>query len=492
MAADGGGDAAPRPGTSSGAAVDVVLPVYGPSPDLGRCLASLRACTDLGRHRLVVVADGPLPEGPARLLSELEAAAPGGVLVLRSPVRRGYVASANAGMRASERDVVLLNSDTEVAEGWLESLAAAARSAPDVASATPFSGNATLCSLPFAFAENRLPAGHSVRSFARVVSERSARTRPRIPTGVGFCLYLRREALADAGLFDEEAFGVGYGEEVDLCLRLAARGWSHVLDDAAYVWHRGAGSFGGESAERARRAERLLARRHPGFLPRVAAFMREDPLRPARERVLEALRPRRSASAAPLPRVLHLAGGWPGGEGRGAEGGARPLALGQARRGDVAAWAAGEGAGLGDDAGRELFDSGVRVRFVGDGAGLARFLDEVRPEVVHVHEPGGAFEAGLRLLRRRGTPVLVQLHAGRPERRDGAGAVRRGLEALRARVAPNARRYAASSEAVLASWADAGLLPGATPVEVLPPGAEAAARRVEAIYAELLAAGGVA
>lgn len=483
MTADGEVDAAPRPGASSGVAVDVVLPVHGPSPDLGRCLSSLGAFTDLGRHRLVVVADGPLPEGPARLLADLEAALPGGgLLVLRSPVRRGYVASANAGMRASERDVVLLNSDTEVAEGWLDSLAAAARSAPDVASATPFSGNATLCSLPFAFAENRVPAGHTIGSFARLVGERSARLRPAIPTGVGFCLYLRREALADAGLFDEDAFGLGYGEEVDLCLRLAARGYRHVLDDATYVWHRGGGSFGRESAERARRAERVLARRHPGFFPQLAAFMREDPLREARERVLSALRPPREGPRASLPRVLHVAGAWTG-----PRGAARELALAQARRGEVAACVEDDG-GAGDG-GRELLDAGVRVRFVGDGAGLGRFLDEVRPEVVHLHEPGGALPPVLRALRGRETPVLVELHAAPTG--PGRGLLSR-VAMLRARAAAGAWRWAAASSAVLAGWADAGLLPGAAPAEVLPARPEDAARRIEALYAALLAAGGAA
>ena len=490
----------PGAGPSGGPAVDVVLPVYGPSPDLARCLGSIRAFTDLRRHRVVVVADGPLPESPARLVGALEAFRPEGVLVLRRPERRGYVASTNAGMRASDRDVVLLNSDTEVAEGWLENLQAAACSAPGIASATPFSSNASLASLPFPFTANRVPSGHTVTSFARLVSERSARSRPRIPTGVGFCLYLRRDALADAGLFDEERFGLGYGEEVDLCLRLTARGWSHVLDDATYVWHRGSGSFGGETAGRARAAERLLARRHPLFLPRLAEFMREDPLRAARERVLDALRPPRARGSRPVPRVLHLAPAWQTRDEGGIAGRVRAIVLEQATRGEVAACAARGTVSPDEEDGCELWDSGVRVRFV-DGAGnadpaaLGRFLDDVKPEIVHVHEPGGALGDVLRRVRRRGAPIVVHLHEDPPRGAGERSALRRAVEAARTRVALDAHRYVADSDAVLARWTDAGSLPGSAPVEVLPSGGASthrdhAARRLEQVYSELLGSGG--
>ena len=40
-----------------------------------------------------------------------------------------------------------------------------------------------------------------------------------VPTTVGFCLYVRRAALDQIGGFDAEAFGRGYGEENDFCMR---------------------------------------------------------------------------------------------------------------------------------------------------------------------------------------------------------------------------------------------------------------------------------
>ncbi|MHB1047013.1 MAG: glycosyltransferase family 2 protein [Thermoanaerobaculia bacterium] len=190
----------------------IVVPVYGPSPDLGRCLASVAACTDFTRHRLLVVGDGPLEVGARRVVEAFVAERPEGARLLERPARGGFPAAANAGIREAAGDVVLLNSDTEVTEGWLEKLAEAAGRRPGVASVTPFSNNATLCSLPRAFAENEIPAGFALEKFGRLVEERSERRGPQIPVGVGFCLYLTREALAAVGLLDEDGFGVGYGE----------------------------------------------------------------------------------------------------------------------------------------------------------------------------------------------------------------------------------------------------------------------------------------
>ena len=57
-------------------------------------------------------------------------------------------------------------------------------------------------------------------------------------------MYIRRAALADVGLFDADAFGRGYGEENDFCLRASARGWRHLLACDTFVYHEGAVSFG--------------------------------------------------------------------------------------------------------------------------------------------------------------------------------------------------------------------------------------------------------
>jgi hypothetical protein len=51
----------------------------------------------------------------------------------------------------------------------------------------------------------------------------------------GAFLILRREALADVGLFDE-GFGK-YFEDVDMCLRMARAGWKVLYHGGTYCYH---------------------------------------------------------------------------------------------------------------------------------------------------------------------------------------------------------------------------------------------------------------
>ena len=410
--------------------VDVIVPIYGAAAELAACLASLLRHTDLGRHRLVLVFDGPQgPDVEAALAAVADRPA-GEVVILRNAVRRGFVGSVNAGMAASERDVVLLNSDTEVTAGWLPKLQEAASSHPAIATVTPFSNNATIASLP-RFAEvNLLPAGWDAEGFAALVERVSVRERPRLPTGVGVCLYVKRKALDRLGPFDEASFGLGYGEESEFCFRALKAGFLNVLDDASFIYHAGQRSFGASRPERVKAAHRAMARLHPEYLPTVARFLRDDPLKGVRQRVTDRLRQpvsaRSSAQTSPR-RIVHLVHGWPPWNPAGTEVYARRLARRQAAWREVAVYArlADPGKNLGEAL--ELQDGGARVRLVVNNftqrdplsrnalhdrtlaADFAAFLDQTRPEILHVHHLAGHAATLPGEAARRGIPILYQV-----------------------------------------------------------------------------------
>ena len=74
----------------------------------------------------------------------------------------------------------------------------------------------------------------------------------------------RRAVLRAIGPFDEERFGLGYGEENDFCMRASRAGFVHVLDDATFVYHAGQRSFGAVAPGAARgRPCASLTRAHP-------------------------------------------------------------------------------------------------------------------------------------------------------------------------------------------------------------------------------------
>jgi len=416
----------PGPDRAPGS-VDVIVPVYGAAVELTACLASLQRHTDLGRHRLILVIDGPQESAVEAALAAVSGRPESQVTVLRNPERRGFVGSVNRGMTLSDRDVTLLNSDTEVTAGWLEKLQEAAYSDPAVATVTPFSNNATIASLPRLAEVNALPAGWSADRFAALVERVSARQRQRLPTGVGVCLYVKRKALDRLGLFDEARFGLGYGEESEFCFRALKAGFLNVLDDATFIYHAGQRSFGASRSARVKAAHRALARLHPEYLPTIARFLREDPLRPARERVLNELRgPRRVRSQGPR-RVLHLVHGWPPWNSAGTEVYARRLVLRQAAWREVAVYArlAAPGRDLGEAL--EVEDGGARVRLVVNNftqrdplsrnalhdrrlaADFRKLLEETRPDLLHVHHLAGHAATLPGLAARRGIPILYQI-----------------------------------------------------------------------------------
>ncbi len=402
-----------------------VVPVHGAGAVFARCAASLATQLDPRRHRLIVVVDGP---ADADVTTALDALAARGLdlRIEREPIAGGFVHSVNRGLRLShrDRDIVLLNSDTQVTAGWLDKLSAAAGSDQRVATVTPFSNNATICSLPRFLDENTIPAGYDLDSFAALVERVSQRAYPHLPTGVGACLYITRRALEDIGAFDD-AFGLGYGEEIDFCLRASARGYVHVLDDATFIYHEGSRSFGTRRAARIRRAHRLIRSRYPDYWPTIADFIALDPLAPARARVIDAMRPARPPASS-RRRVLHVVHGWPPWAHGGTEIYAYRLAMAQRDRDEVTVYARMTdpdrllGEAIEHDAG------GVRVRLMVNNftqrnplcrgfhcrrlaADFGKLLDEIKPDVVHVHHLAGHCASLMQVAHRRRLPIVYQV-----------------------------------------------------------------------------------
>jgi glycosyltransferase involved in cell wall biosynthesis/GT2 family glycosyltransferase len=519
-----------RPAAARSFAVDVIIPVYGAPEALGACLASVGSETDLSRHRLVLVVDGPQESAVDSLVDGFAGAWPGRVRVLRNETRRGFASSVNRGMGESATDVVLLNSDTVVTSGWLEKLVDAAYSSGDIGTVTPLSNDGTLCSVPRPFEANLLPAGFVPASFSVLVERCSVRSYPRLPTGVGVCLYIRRALLDDIGLFDAGRFGLGYGEENDFCLRALARGWLHVADDATFVYHAGHASFGRSRAGLQRSARAALHRRHPRYMATIAELMRVDPLSDSRARIARALGAVGAPAAGPSgPRrhVVHLVHGWPPFQQAGTELYASWLVKRQLRSHGVAVYARFADPARDHAEAVELLDGGVRVRLVTNNFTLrdprrrnalsdrslerdfARFLAAERPDLLHVHHLAGHAFSLVKVARRLGVPIVLQLQdwwflcarvnlfdrdgnrctgpaAGKCARcatltRIPPSAVtNRIVHALRRRAAREAigacDAFVAGSRSIRDDYVRGGAIPAAKPVHVIPYGVDVAAR----------------
>jgi hypothetical protein len=216
-------------------AVDLIIPIYNARELTRRCVESvLRHAT--GDTRIVLIDDASPDPGIQQDLQAFAASDPR-VILTTNERNVGFVATANRAMRhAGGRDVLLLNSDTEVFEGFLDRLRAAAVHDETTGIVTPLSNSATIYSIP-QFGDNDIPAGHTAGSMAKLVAALSRHARQEMPTAVGFCMYVRSEVLEKVGYFDEKTFGRGFGEEDDLCMRARKAGFKVRLCDDTFVWH---------------------------------------------------------------------------------------------------------------------------------------------------------------------------------------------------------------------------------------------------------------
>ena len=285
-------------------AIDVVIPVYNAPGDVRRCVASVLEHTPPG-YRLVLIDDASPDPGVRSVFAEIAAARHPHVTLLANDRNLGFTGTANRGMSLSRHDVVLLNSDTVVTDGWLGALLRCAASDPSIATITPFSNNAEILSYPRFCVNNAWPEGVDPAPLARAFAAAAVPTYPDVPTGVGFCLFVRRAMLDALGGFDA-AFGAGYGEENDLCMRAAAAGWRNVVADDALVLHTGGRSFEKQKDALVPKNTATLLARHPGYLSLVHDYVAADPLAPLRDAATLAL----DADAGPgVLHILHHQGG---------------------------------------------------------------------------------------------------------------------------------------------------------------------------------------
>lgn len=207
--------------------------------------------------------------------------------LVRHEQNRGFVATANHGMRLAGTDVVLLNSDTEVTSGWLEHLADCLASDRSIATATPWSNNGEIVSIPAFCAAN--PAPENPETIAGIIASCGRPDYPVMPTAVGFCMAISLHAIKLVGVFDELTFGFGYGEENDFCKRAEQAGLRNVLCDNAYVVHHGGASFGPLGLKPDENSMQRLLAKHPDYLNKVSEFIRTDPLAGRRQEILDCL-----------------------------------------------------------------------------------------------------------------------------------------------------------------------------------------------------------
>lgn len=261
--------------------IDVIIPVYKGKEETLRCIYSVLNSNNKTPFELIVINDSSPDKDLVSQIKTLSKTF--GFTLVENPTNFGFVKTMNFGMGLhKQRDVIWLNSDTEVFSNWLDRLYEVAYDDDMIATVTPISNNATIFSYPYIQKDNstnlKCP-DEKIDSFCSVYNKGEYCD---TPTGVGFCMYVKRSALEKVGMLNEEAFGKGYGEEVDLCQRLIGAKYRNVVTSSVFVRHYGAISFSEKSRLQQEKATQIIDKLYPDYHMQVMDWMSRDPLKISR------------------------------------------------------------------------------------------------------------------------------------------------------------------------------------------------------------------
>lgn len=261
----------------------IVIPVFNAFAEVRACLETVRA--NSAAAEVLVINDASSDPRIDVLLEQWEGESAQHRVITHAQ-NQGFVRAVNRGIEEFGGDVVLLNSDTRVTPGWLEALRDCLQSDTDIATATPWTNNGEIASFPDLCVAAPLP--DNLEQLAAAIAAAGQPVYPEIPTAVGFCMAISRQALDVVGPFDADLFGRGYGEENDFSLRAKSAGFRNVLCDNAYVAHIGGRSFEAVNLAPGPESMKRLLSRHPQYLELISAFIEADPLAQRREQLARA------------------------------------------------------------------------------------------------------------------------------------------------------------------------------------------------------------
>ncbi|MEZ5317441.1 MAG: glycosyltransferase family 2 protein [Vicinamibacterales bacterium] len=261
------------PGAPPAPDVSIVMVTMSNWTYLGPCLESLAAMASPYAYEIIIVDNGSTDGTQDRLRAGYPH-----VRLIENGRNLGLSRATNQGIQAARgRHVLLLNDDTLVTGASLDALVTFLDGHPDAGAA----GGRLLNedgSLQAGF--NRFPTiGEEILIATRVgaaidgayPSTGDAAAARRVDWIGSACLLIRRAAIEEVGLLDEEFFI--YGDEVDLQFRLKRAGWHvYYLPDVSTI------HFGGRSLNRWRR-RRMVYRGKMLFYRKNYGFVRAGVLR---------------------------------------------------------------------------------------------------------------------------------------------------------------------------------------------------------------------
>lgn len=253
--------------------VDVIVPIYNGYEYLDKLFTSLYH-TNI-EMRIIAINDCS-PDQRVDCFMKKLCEKRSNITYIKNVVNLGFVKSVNKGLELAQNDVVLVNTDVEVPEKWLERLMYPIFVDESVATATPYTNCGTICSFPELGKDNAIFDNRSLL-FVDSAFKNLEPNYTEMPTGVGFCMGMSLKAIKEVGLLDEKNFDKGYCEENDWCQRAIEKGYKNVQVENLFVYHKHGGSFQSDKKRQLieQNTQRLL-KKHPDYMKDVAVYFEND------------------------------------------------------------------------------------------------------------------------------------------------------------------------------------------------------------------------
>lgn len=263
--------------------VDIIVPVYNGYDFLTPLFLSIANNTKESLVRLIIIDDCSSDHRVAQLLNSFHYNFNGlsNSIILSNDSNMGFVRTVNKAYKyVNSKFFVILNTDVEVPKNWLQRLISPMIRDSGYVSATPWTNSGEIYSFPRWLKNNSLILGSDVNEVDQFFNKIDPKfSSVDVPTGIGFCMAIRKSIVDEIGFLDENTFSKGYGEENDWCMRAHKLGYKHAFVTNLFVYHKHGGSF--SSKEKLLLLEQnslKLIKKHPEFEELLFDFILADPL----------------------------------------------------------------------------------------------------------------------------------------------------------------------------------------------------------------------
>jgi GT2 family glycosyltransferase len=206
------------------------------------------------------------------------------IKLIKTPENLGFTGSVNYALlfATQDNDILLLNSDTSVPNLFASRMHVKLQEDPRAASITPLSNAAEIASAPLIGVDCSSISADIALQLDQVARSKktfwNSDVWPVTPTGVGFCMLISRKVINEIGMFDEDKYPRGYGEENDWSLRARNRGFLNFICPSVYVWHSHGATFGSEKELLQLLHSQQLNKDYPEYSGLIRNFYLNDPL----------------------------------------------------------------------------------------------------------------------------------------------------------------------------------------------------------------------